>query len=99
MNVTQLRRRGDVPLQDIVAGEVRAYLARRRVSARQAAAALGWSQPYLSRRLNSATPFDVADLEALGILLDVPVIAFFGAPDSFGQVSAGFRTAPIREAA
>lgn len=64
----------------IVAGEVRAYLARRRLSARQAAIKLGWTAPYLSRRLTGEVPFDVADLAAIAELLEVPVTVFFEPP-------------------
>lgn len=63
----------------IVAGEVRAELARQRLSGRQAALRLGWTPPYLSRRLVGEIPFDVADLQALAELLDVPVTDFFAA--------------------
>ncbi|MGH2866781.1 MAG: helix-turn-helix domain-containing protein [Solirubrobacteraceae bacterium] len=63
-----------------VASEVRANLARRRISASRAAKELGWSQPYLSRRLNGRAPFDVIDLERLAELLDIEVIDFFAFP-------------------
>jgi transcriptional regulator with XRE-family HTH domain len=84
-------------LHEYVAGEIRAYLARARLSGRRAALQLGWTQPYMSRRLTGDIPFDVTDLEALAGLLDVPVTAFFGAgPNDWGgtqaQVSAGSRT-------
>jgi len=62
-----------------VAAEVRAHLARRRISGRQAAFALGWKQPYISRRLSGEIPFDVNDLVAIADLLGVPVAAFFDA--------------------
>jgi hypothetical protein len=53
-----------VSTTEIVAGEVRAYLGRRRLSGRAAAMQLGWTQQYMSRRLTGAIPFDVADLAA-----------------------------------
>jgi len=72
------QREDDEPsTQELVAAEVRAELARQRWSGRRAARALGWSQPYLSRRLNGDTPFDVADLAALARLLDTEAAAFF----------------------
>jgi transcriptional regulator with XRE-family HTH domain len=67
-------------MQRIVAGEVRAWLARRQRSGRSAALELGWTEPYLSRRLTGAVPFDVADLARLAELLDVPVTVFFDVP-------------------
>lgn len=64
-------------MREQVAEEVRALLARRRLSARATARALGWSPMYLSRRMTGTAPFDVDDLAALSALLDVPVTAFF----------------------
>lgn len=63
-----------------VAAEVRAQLARQRLSGAAAAARLGWSQIYLWRRLSGRVAFDVNDLTALAGLLDVPVTMFFPAP-------------------
>ena len=62
---------------EAVAGEVRAALARRRISARQAAREIGWKPAYIWRRLDGRTPLDVNDLVALAELLDVPVTTFF----------------------
>jgi transcriptional regulator with XRE-family HTH domain len=66
-----------VSTTEIVAGEVRAYLGRRRLSGRAAAMQLGWTQQYMSRRLTGVIPFDVADLAALADLLEIPIVAFF----------------------
>jgi len=63
-----------------VAGEVRAYLARRQITGQQAAKQLGWNQAYLQRRLAGKVAFDVTDLAALAAFLQVPVISFFSAP-------------------
>jgi transcriptional regulator with XRE-family HTH domain len=63
-----------------VAGEVRAALARQRFSGRQAALRLGWTPPYLSRRLIGEIPFDVADLQAIADLLELPITVFFEQP-------------------
>lgn len=71
-----------VRLQDRVAEEVRALLARRRLSAAKASQQLGWSAQYLSHRMTGRTVFDVADLEALAGLLEVPVTAFFAGSDA-----------------
>lgn len=64
-----------------VADEVRVALARRRMSASEAARALGWSQTYMSRRLRGDVSFDVADLFELAKLLRVKVQDFFPEPD------------------
>ena len=63
-----------------VAGEIRARLARRRISNRWVAAQLGWSETYLSRRLTGTVPFNVDDLAALAELLSVPIKVFFEIP-------------------
>lgn len=77
---------------EAVAAEVRAQLARNRLSGRRAAAMLGWKQTYLSRRLTGAVPFDVDDLAALADLLEVPIEQFFpgdlnGRPGGPGSVA------------
>ena len=64
-------------LNEAIAAEVRAQLARRRLSGVRAARALGWTQNYISRRISGAVPFTVADLDALADLLEVPVTTFF----------------------
>jgi hypothetical protein len=76
-------------LSETVAGEVRANLARKRRSGRSVALELGWTQPYMSRRLNGDVPFDVNDLAAIAEVLDVPVGVFFQKPDAV-------RTAPTK---
>jgi hypothetical protein len=81
--------------RESVAGEVRAQLARRRRSARSVALELGWTQPYMSRRINGDVAFDVDDLAALAELLDVPVISFFQGPVYGGQL----RKQPLAAAA
>lgn len=65
-----------------VAAEVWACLGRRRLSANKAAAALGWKQTYLSRRLTGVVSFSVADLYALAHLLRVKITQFF--PEDHG---------------
>ena len=52
-------------------------MGRRQRSARSIAFELGWTEIYLSRRLTSKVPFDVADLAALAEVLQVPVGKFF----------------------
>lgn len=67
-------------VQQDVAAEVRAHLARHGRSGRSMAAQLGWQQKYLSRRLTGKVPFDVNDLDAIADALGVPVVAFFAWP-------------------
>jgi transcriptional regulator with XRE-family HTH domain len=66
---------------EVVAGEVRAWLARRQISGRAAAAELGMTEIYLNRRLRGAVPFNVIDLGAIADLLGVPVTVFFEEPE------------------
>lgn len=67
-------------LRDHVAEEIRALMARRRLSGVQLAAQIDKSQGYLSRRLNGVQPFDVDDLEAIAGVLGVPVSALLRPP-------------------
>lgn len=76
-------------VREQVAEEVRALLARRRLTARAAARDLGWSAMYLSRRMTGAAPFTVDDLAALSELLDVPVTSFFAPPLFDHQIDRG----------
>ena len=64
-----------------IAGEVRAWMARRRRSSRSVAAQLGCTEPYLSRRLTGAVPFNAAELATIAELLEVPVSEFFEVPE------------------
>jgi transcriptional regulator with XRE-family HTH domain len=56
-----------------VAGAVRAELARRQVSGRKLAEALGWSFTTTARRLNGSSPFDIDELVTVASFLGVPV--------------------------
>lgn len=58
------------------AAAVRAELARRQMTAREASLAIGISTATMSRRLNAGHPFDVAELAALAAHLDVPISTF-----------------------
>jgi transcriptional regulator with XRE-family HTH domain len=55
-------------------------MARRRRSGRSVALELGCTEPYLSRRLTGAVPFDVTDLIKIADLLEIPVTTFFETP-------------------
>jgi transcriptional regulator with XRE-family HTH domain len=74
-------------VQEAVAAEVRAQLARKRLSGVRAARALGWTQRYLSRRMTGEVPFTASDLVALANLLEVPITTFFATTE-------GLKTGP-----
>lgn len=78
----------DDEMRSLVAGEVRAHLARRGLSGNEAAIQLGWTQPYLSRRLSGRVPFNVADLAKLANFLEVPMSEFFEVPERHGLVGS-----------
>lgn len=59
-----------------VAAEIRAELARQKISQTTVAIVLGVSQASASRRLSGETPMDVNDLIKLAELLRVPVARF-----------------------
>ena len=73
-NVIELRE-GDY-VRSAIADEVRAYMARRRVSAAALGRATGTTQQYWSRRLTGLTAFDTDDLANLSRILQVPMAAF-----------------------
>lgn len=58
-----------------VAAEVRAEMARQRMTQRTLAARLGWDQRMLSRRLTSGVPFSTRDIEQLADALAIPLSA------------------------
>lgn len=68
------------PARASVAGEVRAEMARKRMTGRELSRLTGKSQPYWSRRLTGDVALDVDDLEAVAALLDVPLTSFFRGP-------------------
>lgn len=63
-------------LSETVAAEVRAELARKRVTGTKLASHMNVSHAYVSRRLSGETPFDVNDLDQIAQLLDVPATSF-----------------------
>jgi len=65
-----------------VAAEVRAEMARQRVSQRKVGEVLGKSQPQISARLRGEIPFDTAELEQLAQTWGVPVSRFFATADA-----------------
>jgi transcriptional regulator with XRE-family HTH domain len=66
-------------LQDLIAAEVRAEMARQRVTGGRLAAELGVSAAWVSTRLAGITEFRVSDLERIAVALNVPVSRFLTA--------------------
>lgn len=78
--MTAARRHAEpatVPLRDQVAGEVRATLARQRISGAELARLIGRSQSFMARRLDGRAAFDIDDLELVASVLGVDVTQFF----------------------
>lgn len=66
------------PLRAAVAEEVRALLARRRMSAIELSRRIGKSHTYVGRRLSAETAFDTDDLEQIAGVLGVSVVDLLG---------------------
>ena len=63
---------------DLVSDEVRAEMARQRIGQHKLAAACGWTQAYLSRRLTGRVPFSTDDLQLISAALAVPLTQITG---------------------
>lgn len=63
-------------------------MARRKVTQTDLAGALGLSQQSISRRVNGALPFDVAELEAVAAFLAVPLSALLAEADAADEAYA-----------
>jgi transcriptional regulator with XRE-family HTH domain len=66
-----------------IAEEVRALLARRKISQRALAIELGWQQSQVSRRLTGSTPITAAELAELADALHVPIESLYGRAAGF----------------
>lgn len=102
----------DSALREVAAGNVRAEMARRRITQEMLAPILGISQPALSRRLRGQLPFDLDELEALARFLDVDPSRFLastsadrsspcsppsaGSPLGVGKSASGFPGRNVR---
>ena len=69
-----------ITYNDSVASEVRAEMARQRVSQTVLAVRLGWSQAFLSRRLCGITDWRVDEIEAVAAALGVPLAQLAAVP-------------------
>jgi len=56
-----------------VTAEIRAEMARRRITGRQLAASLGWSAQHLSRRMTGAVAWSTDEIEQAALMLGVPL--------------------------
>jgi len=64
----------DARLSERVTEEVRAVLARRRVSATELARRMGVTQSYLARRMTGVQPLDLNDLDKIALALEIEAI-------------------------
>jgi len=65
---------------DSVSAEIRAELTRQDRSQGDLCAALGWSEPYLSRRLTGQVSFSLTDIEKIAGVFRLPVSQFVNPP-------------------
>ncbi len=85
----------------LVAGNVRALMARRGVSQHQVADVLGLSQTAVSKRLRGVTPWDVNEMGTLAEAFGVPIAVLLEGGDRLprldsNQQPAGFDLAGYR---
>ena len=65
---------------EIVAGQVRAILAVRRLRQWELAVRLDWGQKYLSRRLRGEVPFSTEDIQQIAEELEIPIAELTTSP-------------------
>jgi DNA-binding Xre family transcriptional regulator len=75
-------------LREETAGELRALLARRRVSASELSRRLGWKQSYMARRIDGRVALDLDDLQAIAHALEVSVMDLLPSSVNRATVSA-----------
>ena len=80
--------------RELVAGELRAQLARRRISHRRLAAMLNVGPAWVDRRMSGTTAVNTDDLEKIARVLGVTPLELLGAPFS---PTVHRRTAPITD--
>jgi transcriptional regulator with XRE-family HTH domain len=68
-------------LADSVAAEVRAQLARRQLTAKDLANAIGKSEMYVSRRVRGEVALDLVDLEQVAGFLGLAIVDLLPAPE------------------
>lgn len=72
----------ELSVDQTVAQTIKAVMAYRRIHQESLAAAVGMTQPQLSRRLGGHTPFKVEEVAAIAKFLNVPVGRLFEGVDS-----------------
>lgn len=83
-------------LTDLVAEEIRAMMARRRITGQQMARQLGVSNAWVSYRLNGKQAIDLNDLERIAGVLEVDVQDLLPEPDELAERRGYRRRAGIR---
>lgn len=81
-------------LREEAAGELRALLARRRISASELGRRLGWKQSYMARRIDGRVALDLDDLQAIAAALEVPVLDLLPRSAKEPPVAAESTTTP-----
>ncbi len=66
--------------RQLIAAEVRAELARQKLSLRELAAATGYSFDIIRRRVAGEYPFDTDQLDAVSTALKIPIVRLIGNP-------------------
>ena len=72
----------------VIAGEVRAQLARRRMSGRELSRRVGAKPAWMDRRLTGKTPMDVDDLEVIARALDMTPLELVASATAYGARTA-----------
>lgn len=80
------------PVSDAIAGEIRAEMARKRITGSTMARMLGWGQQYLSRRLTGSVPLHVGEVVKIADYLEIPLERLFArvAPAQHGRIRKTF---------
>lgn len=86
--MTQAHERS-ATLSDLVAEEIRALMARRRMSGRQLAMQLRVSPSWVSYRLTGTQPIDINDLHKIARALDVGIYDLLPPADKASQAAIG----------
>lgn len=68
--------------QELVAAQVRAEVARAKVSGRRIAVALGVDPSYVSRRMTGHTPFTPDELAVIATVLGIPIARLLPEPSA-----------------
>lgn len=83
-------------LSDLIAEEIRALMARKRMSGRQLASQLKVSPSWISYRLSGKQPIDLNDLALIAKALDVGVHELLPSPEEAAKATLPCLSAPER---